>query len=152
MLARSRDKQKRPEGEAGYTLIELLVVLAVLALLAVAITPQFIGRFSKAKVDAARIQIDSLVSTVDTFYLDMGRYPTQEEGLDILWRAAGEGRSWNGPYVRKPKNLVDPWGRTFLYRRPGTNQMQFDIYTLGADGLEGGSGEDEDVGSWPQEG
>ncbi len=146
---RRGEKTKRPEKDAGYTLMELLVVLAVLALLAVIITPTLMGRLSKAKSDSAALHIDSLISTVEMFYLDMGRFPTDEEGLDVLWKAPMEKDNWNGPYVRKPANLVDPWGEKYHYARPGLN-TSFDIYSFGADGARGGEGEDKDIGSWPE--
>lgn len=123
------------------------MVLAILGLLAVIAVPQVLKYLSAAKTDAAGIQVQQLGATLDLYRLDVGRYPSEEEGLEALLEAPGEVENWNGPYVKKRDMLVDPWGNMFVYRFPGEHG-EYDLYTLGADGAEGGEGEDRDVVSW----
>lgn len=153
MEKQTKSAPKNAHDDDGYTLMELLVVMAILAVLALVVTPQVMGRFSTAKTKAAALQIESLAATVDMFYLDLNRYPTVDEGIGVLWKKpTDDSGRWTGPYVRKPQNLIDPWGNEYHYRLPGTGQMAFDIYSLGSDGQDGGEGEAQDIGSWPEEG
>lgn len=143
---RSKSRARRAE-EDGFTLLELLVVLVILGLLATIAVPQAIKYLGGAKTDTAKIQIQNLGATLDLFRLDVGRYPSQGEGLQSLVdRPAGLDR-WKGPYVKKRESLVDPWGRAFLYRVPGQHG-EYDLYTLGADNTPGGDGENQDIVSW----
>lgn len=119
---------------AGFTLVELLVVLAILGLLVGIAVPQLFKYFSRAKVDAANVQIATIASGLDLFLLDVGRYPTQEEGLRALVKAPPNLPQWNGPYLAHPEILVDPWGRPYVYRVPGENNAAYDLYTLGPNG------------------
>jgi general secretion pathway protein G len=132
---------------AGFTLLELLIVLAIIALLAGLAGPPLLRYLGKAKSDTARVQIEQLVTSLDLFKLDVGRYPTAEEGLDALVRAPAALSSWNGPYIKKAGALVDPWGVPYQYRTPGEHG-EIDVFTLGADKKAGGSGEDQDIGNW----
>ncbi len=131
----------------GFTLLELLVVLAILGLLAIIAVPQVLKYLSGAKTDTAGIQITQLGATLDLYRLDVGRYPTQEHGLEALLKRPPDAENWNGAYVRKRDMLNDPWDRMFIYRYPGEHG-EYDLFSLGADEKEGGEGEDTDVVSW----
>ncbi len=141
------NRRSRQQGERGFTLLELLVVLAILSLLAVVAVPQVLKYLSSAKTDTARIQVQQLGSTLDLYRLETGRYPSADEGLVALLEPPAGLESWNGPYLKKREMIVDPWGRTFLYRFPG-DHGDYDLYSLGSDGNEGGEGEGQDLVSW----
>ncbi len=132
--------------QRGFTLIELLVVLAIITLLAGLVGPQVLNRLGGAKSQTALVQIRDLEAGVETFMLDVGRFPTSDEGLEALVRDPGNASGWNGPYMRRgiPQ---DPWGRDYHYRYPGEHGA-FDIYSLGRDGSPGGTGEDAEVTNW----
>jgi len=140
-------KRRRDRRCDGFTLVEVLVVLAILTLLALIVVPQVIGYLGRAKTDTARIEIESLSSALDLYLLDVGKYPSQEEGLDALVQQPASVERWNGPYLRKPEAINDPWQRPYIYRIPGEHS-QFDLYSLGADNAPGGEGEDRDVTNW----
>jgi len=125
-------------AERGFTLIELLVVLAILSLLIGVVAPRVIDYFSRSKVDIARLQIDQLGSALDLFRLDVGRYPTSQEGLGGLVGRPGGAASWRGPYLKGTSVPTDPWGRSYQYRSPGTEGRAYDLFSLGATG-DGGS-------------
>jgi general secretion pathway protein G len=131
----------------GYTLVELLVVLAILGLLVALAAPRVIKYLGSAKTDTARIQIEKLGGVLDLYRLEIGRYPTEQEGLESLVERPPQLEAWNGPYLKNRDALTDPWGRPYGYRSPGEHG-DYDLYTLGADGKEGGDGEDQDVASW----
>lgn len=131
----------------GFTLLELMVVLLILTLLASIAAPAVMKHLSKAKNQTAKIQVSSLASAVDFFHIDLGRYPTQTEGLRALIESPANEPHWDGPYVKKADALVDPWGRPYLYRFPGAHGA-FDVYTLGEAGVEGGTGNAGAVGNW----
>ncbi len=133
--------------QGGFTLIELLVVLVILGLIVAFAAPQVIKYVGGAKSDAAKIQIERLSGVLDLYRLELGRYPTQEEGLAALIEAPGDAENWNGPYVRKADALIDPWRQPYIYAIPGEHG-DFDLSSLGADGQEGGEGEDKDLTSW----
>ena len=127
--------------------MELLVVMAIIGLLAVLVAPRVIQYLSGAKVDTATVQIDRLSGVLDLYRLEIGQYPSQEDGLAVLVERPANAGNWNGPYIRNSKSLTDPWGNPYLYRYPGEHG-EFDLYTLGADGREGGDGENQDITSW----
>jgi len=131
-------------AESGFTLLELLVVLAILALLAAFVGPAVLNQLSGAKSDAAKIQIRNIEASLDLYRLDVGRYPTMEEGLQALVSPVPGLDKWRGPYLKKKEGLQDPWGVPYHYRIPGQNGP-YDIYSLGADNAEGGDGENRDV-------
>ena len=120
--------------EAGFTLVELLVVLAILGLLVGIAVPQLFKYFARAKEDAAKIQIQTIAQGLDLFLLDIGRYPTDQEGLKALVEAPPGIDKWAGPYVSQPSIITDPWGRPYVYHVPGRNNAAYDLYTLGPDG------------------
>jgi general secretion pathway protein G len=134
-------------GEAGFTLLELLVVLAILGLLAAIIAPQVIKYLGTSRTQTAKVQIQNVVAALELYRLDVGRYPTPQEGLKALVAAPPTATGWNGPYLKKDSALVDPWGDAYLYKVPG-DHGEVDVFSLGSDKQPGGSGEASDVGSW----
>lgn len=134
---------KRHDPQAGYTLTEMLVVLVILGLIVAAISPQIIGRLDSSKVRAARLQLDVVLSSLDAFFVDVGRYPTSEEGINALIIAPANASGWAGPYARSQRNLTDPWGQPIIYRLDDSGQAS--IRTLGSDKKEGGAGNAADM-------
>ena len=128
----------------GFTLIEILVVLAIIGLIAAIAAPQVFNRLGGAKSDSAKVQIEALSTGIDLYRLEVGRLP---ENMDALISKPSGVDRWNGPYLRKLVVPKDPWGNEFIYRVPGEHG-DFDLYSLGADGTEGGEGENRDVTSW----
>lgn len=129
---------------SGFTLIELLVVVAIIGLLVGYVAPRYFGQIGKSEVTTAKAQIDALEKALDQYRLDTGHYPAAEAGLAALVsRPANEPR-WSGPYLRKAVPL-DPWGKAYLYRSPGTQGAEYDLLSYGKDGQPGGSGEDADI-------
>ena len=130
---------------AGFTLIELLVVMVIIGLLAALVGPRFIGQAEKQKANAAKAQMRNLATALDLFRMEVGRYPTSQEGLEALRRKPGGIERWNGPYLSRdvPK---DPWARDYIYSSPGQNGG-FDLVSEGADGVSGGEGDNQDI-SW----
>lgn len=134
-------------ADAGFTLLELLVVVTILVLLTAAVGTVALNFLGGAKQDAARIQMGQIEAGLDLHRLDVGRYPATAEGLGALVvRPAGVDR-WNGPYVRSADALTDPWGAPFAYAAPGPAGAPYALWSLGADGAEGGEGEAADVRS-----
>jgi general secretion pathway protein G len=139
--------RKRPAAPAGFTLLELLVVLVILGLLASVTAPAVARYLSGAKVDAAKLQIQNISTTLDMYRLDTGSYPAAQDGLRALVQRPNGAQRWNGPYLRKPDMIKDPWGREFQYRTPGEH-AEVEVFSLGADNAAGGTGENQDIGSW----
>ena len=131
----------------GFTLIELLVVLTILALIAGIVLPNVVGHVGTSRQKTARIQIEELGAALETFRLEIGRYPSTDEGLAALVAPPDSVPRWYGPYLRKKSVPSDPWGAGYHYRSPG-QFGGYDLYTLGRDNKQGGEGEDADVGSW----
>ena len=137
------DKMRNSDG---FTLIELLVVMVIIGLLAALVGPRFIRQEEKAKIRAAKAQIELLGTALDTFRLDVGRYPSSDEGLEALRTKPGGLERWDGPYLKKDLHL-DPWGKAYAYRSPGEHGP-YDIVSYGADGASGGEGDNRDITSW----
>lgn len=131
----------------GFTLIELMVVMIILGLLAALVVPRMFGRIGQAKGSAARSQIELFGTALDSFRLDVGRYPTTAEGLAALITHVSGIDNWNGPYLKKIEIPLDPWNSPYIYESPGKNG-DYDIYSYGADKAEGGEGENADIVSW----
>jgi general secretion pathway protein G len=129
----SRCRRQGPRANAGYTLLELLVVLGILAVLSAMATPQLMGYFGKAKVQSAQMQIQNIGTALEMYYLENGSYPTESSGLKALVEPTPEAPNWNGPYLKKTQNLLDPWGRSFQYVYPSSNGG-YEVFTLGPNG------------------
>jgi len=133
---------------AGFSLIEIMIVMSIIGLLMAPIAPNFIRQRGKAERGAARAEIELLGTALDTFRLDVGRYPTTQEGLPaLIQRPFGTDR-WDGPYLKKNVVPKDPWGRAYYYRSPGEGGRPYDLYSMGADGAPGGEGDNRDIASW----
>ena len=132
---------------SGMTLIEILVVLVLIGVVLGIVGGNFIGRGEKAKADAAKIEIGQIGQTLDLFKLEVGRYPTTQEGLQALVSAPPGVTNWNGPYWKKTTIPKDPWGNDYRYAAPGQHGA-YDILSLGADGKEGGEGPNKDITNW----
>ncbi len=130
----------------GFTLIELLVVIVILGLLAALVGPRMFGKVGTSKQGAAKTQIELFGQALDQFRLDTGRYPLTAEGLEALTNNPGV-EGWDGPYLKKKKIPLDPWRKQYNYEAPGNNG-DYDLYTYGADGSEGGEKENKDINSW----
>jgi general secretion pathway protein G len=139
-------RRNRFEDQAGITLIELLVVMVIIALFATIVGTRVGRNVDKAKQVAAKSQIVEYETALDQFKLDVGRYPTNEEGLQALRNRPPNAPNWDGPYLKKDLP-ADPWGRPYVYRFPGTHG-DIDLMSLGADGQEGGEGDNADIVNW----
>jgi len=142
LSARTRD--------AGFTLLEMLVVLVIMGLLAGLVGPQLLSRVDTSKVSAASTQARMLKTSLETMRLDVGRFPTKEEGLDLLNRAPKDerlARRWHGPYLSEDVPL-DPWGNPYVYAPESDTTIV--LFSLGADGQPGGEGTNADVGFLPK--
>jgi general secretion pathway protein G len=135
---------KKKRDEAGFTLVELLVVLGILSLLAAFAAPTVLGYLGRARTEAARTQIAALSNALDQYAVDIGSYPTTEQGLKALMQAPAGATRWSGPYLRRAEGLVDPWGKPYVYARTAPTGP-FQITTLGSDQARGGTGEAQDV-------
>lgn len=133
-------------NQRGFTLLELLVVMVIIGLLAGIVAPQYFAQIGKSNAKVARAQIESFGQALDQYRLDVGQYPTSEQGLVALRQAPQQVVRWQGPYLKRDVP-DDPWGRAYLYRRPGQHG-EYDLLSLGADGQPGGDGEAADVTSW----
>lgn len=133
-------------NQKGFTLLELLVVMVIIGLLASYVGPKYFSQIGKSEVKTAKAQINSLEKALDTYRIDMGHYPTTEQGLVSLFMQPSNEAKWQGPYLKKlPPN--DPWGRSYIYKSPGEHG-DLDIISLGNDGSLGGEGDAGDIGNW----
>jgi len=131
----------------AFSLIELLLVLVILAVLAGIIVPRFAKRSEQARVTAAQTDIAMLETALDLFETDNGRYPTTQEGLQVLLTKPGSAPDWRGPYIKKGMPS-DPWGNAYIYACPGANNPDgFDLSSLGPDGKQGG----DDINNWARQ-
>ena len=141
-------KMRKPDAaEAGFTLLELLVVLAIMGLLAAIVGPQVIKYLGSSRSQTARVQVKNVAAALELYRLDVGGYPSADQGLDALVKAPAGVPVWNGPYLPQASNLLDPWGQPYRFTAPGKHG-EIDVFTLGSDKAEGGSGEARDVGNW----
>jgi general secretion pathway protein G len=141
-------KARSPRTANGFTLIEIMVVVVIIGLLAAMIAPNIMSNLDRAEINRARQDIRSIETALNLYRLDNFRYPSTDEGLEALVRNPGENSAPNwktGGYLSSIP--IDPWNRPYLYLNPG-RQSQFDIFTLGADGQEGGDGNNADIGNW----
>ena len=126
-----RALRSRHRRDAGYTLLELLVVMGILAVLTAIATPQLMGYFGKAKTQSVQLQIENIGTALELYYMENGAYPSPGVGLKALVEAPPEAPRWNGPYLKKAKNLLDPWGRPYQY---AISDGQYEVYSLGPTG------------------
>ena len=136
----------RSRLQRGFTLLELLVVVVIIGLLAGLVAPKYFDQVGKSNTRIARAQIDALEKALDQYRLDMGTYPTSDQGLQALVAKPNGAERWQGPYLKKAVP-PDPWGQPYRYRGPGEHG-DYDLYSFGADGQPGGTGENIDVASW----
>ena len=134
---------KREGREAGFTLMEMLVVLVLIGLIAAVAVPQVMRMFEGAKTKAVKIQLQTVGQALSFYQIDNGAFPDRRQGIGALWEAPQGLDSWAGPYVRRAEQLTDPWGRPLIYS-PLDGRAGFELVSLGADGQEGGRGEDAD--------
>ncbi len=137
---------------AAFTLIELMVVIVILGILAAFVVPRITKRPEDARVTKAKIEISNLEQALELYYLDNGSYPSSEQGLAALVKKPSSGdepQNWReGGYLAKSKIPKDPWGNDYMYVSPGTHNQDYDLYSLGKDGQEGGEGYDADITNW----
>ena len=145
-MSRVTEIRRRAHGQGGFTLMELLVVLAILGLLMSLVGPRVLNQLGGAKTKTAAIQIKDLEQALEMYKLDVGRFPSTEQGLNALAEKPAGVVGWNGPYL-KSDVPVDPWKREYHYKYPG-ERGELDIFSYGQNGTPGGEGEDADVGSW----
>lgn len=129
-----RNTLSKARRAAGFTLLELLVVLVIIGLLAGFVAPHFFGQIGKSEQKVVVAQIDAFEKALDQYRLDVGRYPSTEEGLDALVTRPGTDSRWSGPYLRKSVPL-DPWGRAYVYRSPGPNGA-YELFSAGREGTQ----------------
>ena len=138
--------RKTIRNTQGFSLIELLIVMIIMGLLASLVGPKMFGKLGMAKEKTARSQMSMLLTAFDSYRLDFGRYPSEEQGLAELRTNTTNSELWKGPYLAKDIP-ADPWGHAYLYQNPGEHN-EIDIISLGLDGKVGGDGENADLGSW----
>jgi general secretion pathway protein G len=138
--------KKTSQRRSGFTLMELLIVLVIIGLLAALVGPTLYQRIGPARESTARAQIENFATALDSFFVDLGRYPSTQDGLKALRAKPENADKWNGPYLKK-EIPNDPWGNPYVYRAPGRNGG-YEIVSYGADGREGGEGENADIQSW----
>ena len=143
---RTRRKRVRKESQLGFTLVEMLVVITIIGMIMALVGPRVLNYLSDSRAKAAKIQIQSLASALDLFYLDAGRYPSASEGLAALVHPVSGALAWNGPYLKGGVVPNDPWGSAYVYRQPGESSA-YEIRSLGSDGQEGGTGTAADINS-----
>jgi len=130
----------------GFTLLELLVVMVIIGLLAAYVGPKYFSQIGKSEVKTTRAQIVAFEKSLEQYRLDVGRYPTTEQGLAALVTKPANVSKWEGPYLAKTVPL-DPWGHAYIYKSPG-DHGDIDVSSLGRDGQPGGEGLDADIGNW----
>lgn len=142
-------KQKFKKHSEGWSFVETLIVMAIVLILTAAVGLSAIKQIEKARVVTAKSQIETFALALDSYYMDIGEYPTADQGLKALFAKPDSlsSNSWDGPYLNKavPK---DPWGNDYIYTIPGENSLPYGIKSYGKDGMEGGDGKNADITSW----
>nr|WP_277624141.1 type II secretion system major pseudopilin GspG [Undibacterium sp. TS12] len=128
---------------SGFTLLELLVVVVIIGLLASYVGPKYFSQIGKSEVAVAKAQITAFEKALETYRVDLGRFPTSEEGLAALLENPSANAKWSGPYMKKSIPM-DPWGHPYKYQSPGKDK-DFEIISYGKDGVAGGTGDDADI-------
>ena len=138
---------RRATTSSGFTLLELLVVMVIIGMLAAFVAPRYFAQVGKSQAKSAKAQITALEQALEQYRLDVGTFPSTQEGLAALNAApSAAAPGWYGPYLKKAVP-PDPWGRPYQYVNPGQHG-EIDLFSLGRDGREGGSGDDGDVTNW----
>ena len=132
-------------SDAGITLMEILVVLVIMTVVAAFVAPRVIGYISRSQEDVAVAQMGAIATSLELFYIDVGRYPTEEEGLQSLVDAPADLDSWRGPYLRQDSGLIDPWGEPYGYTLTQEGVEGFELVSYGRDKVPGGDGPDSDI-------
>lgn len=140
------NKHGQIKSERGFTLLELLVVMVIIGLLTAYVGPKFFSQVGKSEIKMAQAQIDALEKALHQYRLDVGHYPSTENGLAALMAQPNDEPRWQGPYLSKAAPQ-DPWGRPYVYKYPGDN-AEFDLFSMGKDGQVGGEGEAADITNW----
>lgn len=146
MLPTSYKRNYLTAAPSGFTLLELLVVMLIIGLLAGIVGPKFFAQVGKSETKAARAQVESIGKALELYRLDLGHYPSTEQGLTALMQRPGDEAKWEGPYLKKGLP-PDPWGRAYVYKAPGEHG-DFDLYSLGKDGQPGGADDAADITNW----
>lgn len=139
-------QQKTLLNNRGFTIMEIMIVIIIIGLMATFAAPKFIKQLGRAEQNTAKAQVEMLMTALDAYRLDVGSYPSQQEGLEALVANPGS-EGWLGPYLNKTKIPEDPWRNLYLYQNPGQH-TEVDVSSLGADNKEGGDGKDADINSW----
>ena len=141
-------KKVRRKNEEGWTFMETLIVIAIVLILSSTVGYVAVKNIPKSRVAAAKSQIDSFMAALESYYIDCGSYPTEDQGLDALWQTPDNASgTWSGPYLLK-KPPMDPWGNPYVYRVPGEYGFPYGIVSYGEDGKAGGEGYAADITSW----
>lgn len=143
-MAINKNLEIKSRRDDGFTLVELLVVLAIIGLIAAIAAPQVLRYLGTARVDAAKVQMRNISSALELLYIDIGRYPTTEEGLAILFERPQSVSGWNGPYIKQKSALTDGWGTPYQYDEPESDKAPV-LWSFGRDKKAGGEGEDADI-------
>ncbi len=144
-MQRMRRRRRALAAKAGYSLLEILIVLTIIALIAALVGPRLFAQLDRSKVTTARVQVRALETALGTMRLDLGRDPTQAEGLDLLVKADRNAvAGWSGPYLSGGLPL-DPWGHPYVYQTPSDDQQSAKVTSLGSDGKVGGTGNAADI-------
>jgi general secretion pathway protein G len=148
MTAMNRITRRRGPipAQFGFTLLELLVVMVIIGVLASYVGPRYFSQVGKSETKAARAQMDAFDKALEQYRLDVGRFPSTEQGLGALYARPANELKWQGPYLKKPPP-ADPWGSPYQYKSPGEHG-EYDMVSFGKDRRLGGSGEEADIKSW----
>lgn len=139
---------KKRKNEEGWTFMETLVVIAIVLILSSTVGYMTVRNIPRSRIAAATSQIDSFMAALESYYIDCGVYPTEEQGLASLWiKPENAPAFWKGPYLLK-KIPLDPWGNPYVYHLPGKHEFPYEIISYGEDGKEGGEGNAADITSW----
>ncbi|CAA6819882.1 MAG: General secretion pathway protein G [uncultured Sulfurovum sp.] len=137
---------KKNNFKKAFTIIELMVVITIIGILASLVAPKFMGKLESAKIKTTKAQLEMFSTALDSFNLDTGRYPTESEGLSVLWIRNKDIKGYDGPYLPKAVD-ADAWGNAYVYKQTSDHHA-FDILSYGKDGKEGGDAKDADISLW----